>query len=66
MGYGGRVGVRGKSGGIAGGVKHIYIYIYIYMCIYIYIYTSVNPCISMHVARESRVRGDRAQRYIDL
>ena len=46
---------------------HIYIYIYIYIriCIYVYIYTyvriytSVNPCISMHGAKWSRVQCNR-------
>ena len=40
---------------------YIYIYMYVYMCIYIYIYiyTSVNPCISMHGAKWSRVQCNR-------
>ena len=40
--------------------------LYLYLYIYIYIYTSVTPCISMHVGRESRVKSDWAQRHIDL
>ena len=49
----------------------MYIYIYIYTCvcmcmcvyiyIYIYIYTSVNPCISMHGARQSRAMCNRVK-----
>ena len=45
---------------------YIYIYIYhihIYIYIYIYIYTSVNPCISMHGVKWSRVKCSRVQCY---
>ena len=34
-------------------------YVCIYKYIYIYIYTSVNPCISMHGAKWSRVQWNR-------
>ena len=42
----------------------IFIYLFAYLSIYIYIYniciyTSVNPCISMHGAKWSRVQCNR-------
>ena len=34
----------------------VHVYARVHTSIYIYIYTSVNPCISMHVAKQSRVQ----------
>ena len=39
----------------------IYVYMFSYVYVYIYIYTSVDPCISMHGAKQCRVQWLRAQ-----